>query len=246
LNIWEYRLKLRSLKEWDQFLIENSGLPGKRGNIELGKAVADEGDQKLFFRYLTFDDKIAPVNTPQEFFAFCGILGLGRLLSEGRYEFLPIIKRHASDNRWRTREAVAMALQRWGEKDIFRLINEMECWSRGNLFEKRAAAATLCEPILLTNRIVVENVLKLLNQITNSLLEIDDRKSEPFRVLKKGLGYCWSVAIAAYPEKGKQYFERWLSCPDKEVQWLLKENLKKNRLERMDATWVKKMKNQLL
>jgi hypothetical protein len=245
MTVLDYREKLRSFKEWDRFLIENSGLPGKRGNIELGKAVAEEGDQKLFLRYLTFVEKIAPANTPQEFFAFCGILGLGRLLSEGQYEFLPIIKTHASDNRWRTREAVAMALQRWGEKDIVRLLNEMESWSRGNLFEKRAAAAALCEPILLTEIAVVEGVLKILQQITSSLLEVVNRKAEAFRVLKKGLGYCWSIAIAAYPEKGKQYFESWLNCPDADIRWILKENLKKNRLKRMDAFWVEEMKKQL-
>ena len=70
MTVLDYREKLRSFKEWDRFLIENSGLPGKRGNIELGKAVAEEGDQKLFLRYLTFVEKIAPANTPQEFFAF--------------------------------------------------------------------------------------------------------------------------------------------------------------------------------
>ena len=31
--------------------------------------------------------------------------------------------------------------------------------------------------------------------------------------------------------------EKWLVHPDKDVRWIMKENLKKNRLPRMDAAW---------
>jgi hypothetical protein len=52
------------------------------------------------------------------------------------------------------------------------------------------------------------------------------------------LGYCWSVAVAALPIDGKALMEKWLVNPDKDVQWIMKENLKKNRLRRMDEHWV--------
>jgi hypothetical protein len=32
--------------------------------------------------------------------------------------------------------------------------------------------------------------------------------------------------------------EHWLSSPDKDVRWIMKENLKKNRLAKMDRGWV--------
>lgn len=79
----QYRTQLRALKDWDAFLLQESGLPGPRGKIELGQAVADEGSLELFQRLLTFTAEKAPVNTPEEFLAFFGILGLGRLLAEG-------------------------------------------------------------------------------------------------------------------------------------------------------------------
>jgi hypothetical protein len=32
--------------------------------------------------------------------------------------------------------------------------------------------------------------------------------------------------------------EYWLSSEDKDIRWMMKENLKKNRLVKMDADWV--------
>jgi hypothetical protein len=36
--------------------------------------------------------------------------------------------------------------------------------------------------------------------------------------------------------------EKWLADPDKDVRWIMRENLKKNRLVRMDADWVEQCK----
>jgi hypothetical protein len=67
---------------------------------------------------------------------------------------------------------------------------------------------------------------------------VQDRSNPDFRALRKGLGYCWSVAVAALPELGKPLMEKWLGNPDRDIQWIMKTNLKKNRLVRMDADWV--------
>ena len=81
-----YRRILASSEHWDAFLLQECGLPGPRGNIELARAVAEEGDRTLFDRYLSWDAEKAPTNSPHEFLAFCGVLGLGRLLAEGDRE----------------------------------------------------------------------------------------------------------------------------------------------------------------
>jgi hypothetical protein len=240
-----YRQILSTLDDWDSFLLQESGLPGPRGNLELAQVVADEGDEVLFRLYLNYGPDIAPTNSPYEFLAFCGVVGLGRLLAEGKQELLPLIRQYASDPRWRTREGVAMALQRWGEQDMAALIQEMWTWSRGNRLEQRAAAAALCEPKLLQNPQRVKEVLQILDQITVSLSSGDDRRSEAFKALRKGLGYCWSVAAAAYPEAGKPWLEKWFTSDDIDVRWVMKENLKKNRLTRMDAAWVDKWRVEL-
>jgi hypothetical protein len=64
-------------------------------------------------------------------------------------------------------------------------------------------------------------------------------------IMRKGLGYCWSVAVAALPEEGKLRFETWIASPDPDIRWILRENLKKNRLLKMDFAWVDDMLHRL-
>jgi hypothetical protein len=213
-------------------------LPGPRGNLELAQAFADVGNEKLIKEYISIDANEAPTNSPKVFLTFCGVVGLGTLINRGKLDYLKQLRKFASDSRWRIREAVAMALQRVGDADIDFLLKEMKEWSRGNPLEKRAAIAALCEPRLLTSNKVAGSVLGILDEVTSSIIELKSKGSEPFEVLKKGLAYCWSVAVAAYPEKGKKLMEKWVGSKDKDVIWILKENLKKNRLARMDKEWV--------
>jgi hypothetical protein len=244
-KISQYRQTLKTLPDWDAFLLQESGLPGPRGNIELAQAIADEGDLETFERYLAYDAQKAPTNSPQEFLAFCGVVGLGRMLSQGRPEFLGRLRAWASDPRWRIREGVAMALQRLGAVDMDSLLKAMWDWSAGNLLEKRAAAAAICEPALLHDERHVTEVLHILDKITTDIPNVKDRKSQEFQALKKGMAYCWSVAVPAFPTAGKPAMEKWFTSQDKDVLWIMKENLKKNRLVRADADWVKRWKAQL-
>ena len=237
----EYRLILQSLEDWDGYLLAESGLPGPRGNLELAQVVADMGDRQLFERYIAYTPDRAPVNSPHEFLAFCGAVGLGRLVAEGDRALLKTLRLLASDPRWRMREAVAMALQRFGEVAMDDLIVEMQAWIQGTPWEQRAAAAGLCEPRLLGQARQVRAVLRILDEITASIEQVEERRSEGFLALRKGLGYCWSVAVVALPEEGKALMEKWIGNPDKDIQWILRENLKKNRLARMDALWVEKL-----
>jgi hypothetical protein len=236
----EYRAKLRTLNNWDEYLLEESGLPGPRGNIELAQVVADEGDRSLFERYTAYTADQAPVNSPYEFLAFCGVVGLGRLLADGDVTLMKTLRTHASDPRWRVREAVAMALQRWGDKDMDALVAGMQAWSTGTPLEQRSVAAALCEPRLLGEARHARAVLRILDKITASLPGSDTHPRDDILVLRKGLGYCWSVAVAALPGEGKTFMEKWLGTTNKNIQWIMQENLKKNRLARIDPEWVKK------
>jgi len=234
----DYRTKLHSLSDWDTYLLKESGLPGPRGNIELAQVVADEGNRQLFQRYIAYTADNAPVNSPYEFLAFCGIVGLGRLLAEGDTSLLITLRRYASDSRWRIREGVAMALQRLGDVNMEQLIAAMREWCQGTSLEQRAAAAALCEPRLLGQAQYAREVLGILDQITAGIEQADNRRSEEFLTLRKGLGYCWSVAVVNLPVEGKALMEKWLVRSDEDVRWIMKENLKKARLVRMDAEWV--------
>jgi hypothetical protein len=233
----EYREILSKLADWDEYLRRESHLPGPRGNLELAHAAADLGDRARFEHLLSFDPVRAPVNTPDEFLAFCGVEGLGRLIAEGHSDVWPTLRTYASDPRWRTREGVAMALQRVGQVDMDLLLDKLQDWARGNWLEMRAAAAGLAEPVLLREERHILRVLEILDRIT-SAVEMARERGEDFKTLCKGLCYCWSVVVSSLPAQGKRAMERWLTSKDKDVRRIMKENLKKNRLVKMDKAWV--------
>src|SRR6266498_1291588 len=231
----DYRQSLKKLDDWIPFLKKESGLPGPRGNLELAYAVVEEGSKEQFENLLLFR---AEENTPEVFLVFCGVVGLGKLAA-GEPKLFDQLREYASDPRWRIREAVATGLQLTGVQDMDLLLKEMQKLSKGNWYEKRAAAATLAEPRLLKQPKHAKQVLQILNEITKSMEKANDSKAETFKVLRQGMAYCWSVAVAALPEAGKPLMEKWLNSQDKNIQWMMKENLKKNRLIKMDANWVK-------
>jgi hypothetical protein len=125
------------------------------------------------------------------------------------------------------------------------MLDEIKRWSHGNYYEQRAAMATVCEPRLLTDPIHADPIFNLLNRLTTGLASASHRRDEGFQTLRKSLGYGWSVAVAAYPVQGKPAMEIWLTSNDKDVRWVIKQNLKKNRLKRMDAEWVNQCLTQI-
>ncbi len=97
--------------------------------------------------------------------------------------------------------------------------------------------AGLCEPKLLLDETNNGRILTILTTLTHHLNH--DRKLDPAEEsLRKALGYGWSVVIVATPERGQRTFEALLALPGKHVQWIVRENLKKNRLLRLNAAWV--------
>lgn len=112
-------------------------------------------------------------------------------------------------------------------------------WSKGTLLERRAAVAALCEPALLENPDHAARIMDVVQEITASIIGEEDRRSEEFRVLRKALGYGWSVLVAAQPSIGKPRMERWITSRDTDIHWIMKQNLMKKRLSRMDESWVR-------
>jgi hypothetical protein len=216
-----YRRELRGLKEWEPYLKKHSGLPGPRANLELVQAVGEEADPDLLWRLSASSD---------EFLALCGTAGLGRVALMEPETVLTWLRELASDPRWRVREGVAMALQHIGREDMPRLLADMQEWSEGGPYVQRAAAAGLCEPALLKHADHAVQVLVILDRITDSLATAEHRRSDGFRVLRQALGYCWSVAAIGAPENARPYLEKWMRSKDKDVAWVMQENLSKARM----------------
>jgi hypothetical protein len=249
---------LQQLAEWDAYLRAESRLPGPRANLELLEAVIAVGDRTRFAHLLALDAAFAdgaPPNTPDEFLTVCGVAGLGKLLAAGERAWLLDLRRYAADRRWRVREAVAIALQHWGDEDMAGLVAEMRAWSGGPWLEQRAVVAALAEPRLLRPAASpgavagavadpAAAVLPLFDAITQALAAAPAaaRRDEGYQVLRQALGYGWSVLVAAHPAACRPRFEHWLgeaeAAGDKDLRWMARENLKKNRLVKLDANWA--------
>ena len=178
----QHRAELRTLDatHWPAYLRERSGLPGPRGNIELAQAVADEGDQARFDEFIATDD---------EYLVFCGVLGLGRLLAEGS-DVEQRLRGHATDERWRVREAVAMALQRLGDADLPRLLDLVADWAADpHPLVQRAAVAGVCEPRLLKTSHAAARAVEVCTRVTEALASrpADERADAGVRALRQAL-----------------------------------------------------------
>ena len=224
----------------EAYLVAHSGLPGPRGNLELIDVASAASDRADLERWAALTPAEAPENTPGAFLACVGIVGLGRLVAAGDRSPLPRLRQSGNDPRWRVREAVAMALQAWGDADPAALVTEMEEWAAGSPLEGRAAMAALCEPRLLHEHPVVRATLGILDRLTASVRDAADGRAADMRVLRQALGYGWSVAVAADVTLGLPVFERWLADPNPDVRWIVRENLAKARLARVAPAWVER------
>ncbi|HEX2645965.1 MAG TPA: HEAT repeat domain-containing protein [Candidatus Dormibacteraeota bacterium] len=230
-KVESYRAELRRLKEWEPYLKRHSGLPGPRANLELVQAVGEEADADRLWRLSASQD---------EFLALCGTAGLGRIALLEPETVMKWLRELASDPRWRVREGVAIALQRYGSESMPKLIEEMKEWSRDGAYVQRAAIAALCEPPLLKSNEDAVEALVILDHVTRSMAATSDRRSDAFKVLRKALGYCWSVAAAAAPLNARPYLEKWLRSKDKDVAWVMKSNLAKARMAPLRKLLVSK------
>lgn len=237
---YERKLVNISPRQWETYLKEHSNLPGSKPNLELAQAFARIGTLMDFKKFVKRDFKQAPENTPASFLTICGVLGMGRYLAKYHDAgLLQMLKERANDPRQRVREAVIIALQSIGEKKITRLLKYAKMWAEGSYFEQRAAIAALCKPDLLTERNVCLEALELLDWITASMME-DNIETDGFLQLKESLSYCWSVAVAAVPEKGKPMMERWIKENHPIINNIMKENLKKKRLTFIEPQWTQR------
>jgi hypothetical protein len=241
------------------YLVSNSNLPGPRGNLEVAEAFADlvedraeEESEKLWnlcAKLTAFPQVEAPVNDPKEFLVFCGTEGIGALGSLTAFfqRALSRLKELANDSRWRTREGVAMAIQRlirkWGEETMKHLGMWIE---KNNWLVMRAVAAGVAEPDFLRDKKIAESALELHRKVFAHILTTEERKSAEFKTLRQALGYSLSVVIRAIPKEGFEYMRQIVDSQDADVLWIVKENLKKDRLTRNFPDEVVAMKEYLI
>jgi hypothetical protein len=239
----EARVALLAAEDRESYLLAGSNLPGPRGNLELLDAAGDALGREEALAYAALRPDEAPAGTAREFLPCCGVVAIGRLIVEGETALLALLRAAAGDPRWRVRESVAIALQRWGDADVAAMVGAIAAWPTGTLFEARAAVAAVCEPRLLRTASAVEAASRILDDATRALVAVPRPRGEPGRVLGAALGYGWSVAIAASPGVVLPPFERWAASDDPDVRRLVRENLAKARFVRAAPDAVARLRS---
>jgi hypothetical protein len=235
----------------ERYLIENSNLPGPRMNLALVNRFADaigqlltppnepsERLEQLVDGWAARSLDAAPVNNPREMLPCCGVMTYGQAaVSRPEWWDDEIAKLHqaASNPRWRVREIVAMALQRMLKADWTRAIGLLNEWAKEDSpLVIRAAVAGVAEPPLLTDTSRGEDALAIQVEAVKWLMAQPSarRREEDMKTLRKALGFTVSVAVAATPESGFRQLEAFARLDDADVRWIVRENLKKNRLSK--------------
>ena len=244
-------------KKLTEYLISESNLPGPRGNLELAKEFADfievnfsKNPERLWNLCITateISSDEAPVNDPKEFLTFCGACAIGAIGSVSSSLFdkaLFLLKELACDSRWRTREAVAMGLQKMIERKPEETLNALDVWiDNGDWLVMRAVAAGVAEPFLLRNAQIAKKALAFHKKIFAKILAAKERKSFEFKAMRKGLGYTFSVVICGLPKEGFRLMCDVASSQDADILWIVKQNLGKNRLIKSFPDEVASIKN---
>jgi hypothetical protein len=223
----------------EKFIIENSNLPGPRGNLELAFGFAEiYDDLDVLLKWIKITEDQADVNNPKSFLAFCSAVCLGKIYTKNKNKkIIVILKKLANDGRWRMREAVAFGFQNIGEHDFNELKTIFSEWiKKSNNLEKRAILVSLAHPKFLD-----EERAKFCFEITDVVLKQMDKENN-FDVLRKGLEFTISVFVAANPKLGFSFIKKWIE-KDKVIDKIIKENLNKNRLVRKNPEEVKNLLN---
>jgi hypothetical protein len=235
-------------KALEQYLLSHSNLPGKRGNIELGFSFADYVEENYhkynlqLFQYclalISENDERKNENGNEEFLPFCAVVALGRIgkIDETRAdEVIRFLKTVATDGRWRIREAVAMAIQEIMDAHAEKILDKLIKWAdEDNWLIQRALVAGLAEPRIIKSRKIAEISLEIHKKIIAKVAEETDTKNTDRQVLIKGLCYTLSVIITGTEDEGFRYLEDLMKIKNAVIRKIIRENLKKNRLKRLN------------
>ncbi len=235
------------------FLTRHSKLPGSRMNTGLVAQFAGlvaeivtrtappppvELLEILLDGWANLSVEVAPVNQPAEILPCCAVLSYGYVAvarPEWWQDEVSKLYRAAADPRWRVREMVATALQQMLKADGQRSLQTLDGWLKASdPLVIRAVVAAIAEPPLLKTAALGEAALRLQQQglafyLTTAL---PARKATGFKVLRLTLGYSLSVVVAAAPAPGLTWLRELAGTSDPDLQWILSENWKKNRLKK--------------
>ncbi|WP_430883276.1 hypothetical protein [Fusibacter sp. JL216-2] len=226
-----------------KYLLENSKLPGRRANLELLYDFEKCATEKIVLDCLAVKNHDLN-NTPEEFAIMCGVVGYCKVNKDDVCGVFDFLEEYAQSYSWRVRESVAMGIQSMLILNEYKSLEVIKSWLNKTHLHQRAMIAGLCIPKLQTIEIIYRETAIILEQLMKEVLNWNGQLSEGQKALRKALGYCWSIAIEANPDSMKLEFEKYLRYENKHIVWIVRSNLKKNRLIKLDKKWVGRLTNE--
>jgi hypothetical protein len=228
----------------EEYLMNESGLPSPRANLELAQAFGrvieelyeDASDRitSIIDQWIDLSKSEAPTGNPREFLVFCGVIGLGAIAALQRDQLGNILIRlreKSNDGRWRVREAVCFALQRLLYRYGVPFSHYLEQWAQtGTPYELRAAAVSVADPSLLENTDFAFKALYVHRLVFSRFRNYETVSREARRVFVQGISFSLSVVITALPEAGFDFLADLAHINNKDIQKILKTNLAKDSL----------------
>jgi hypothetical protein len=234
----------------EAFMMTHSSLPGPRANLSLldqfavlvGEVVAGPKPptvrlERLLDGWAAIPEEAAPANDPKVILPAAAVLAYGQVAAlrpEWWDDEIGKLCRAAADPRWRVREMAATGLQKMLGADWARTLEALNGWlASDNPLVLRAAVAAVAEPPLLTDNARGIQALAVQSQALGWLMRLPAgrRREEDVRTLRQALGYAVSVCVVASPVYGFPFLEKAAASQDTDVRWVVRENLKKTRLQ---------------
>jgi hypothetical protein len=173
-----------------EYLTVRSNLPGPRANLELLGAFGDLFSKRsrekpasyweLAMKLAGMSPSVEGRDEPAEFGVLCGVVALasvGAALPQYLAKASTQMREYSHSARWRTREAVAIGLQRMIQSETGKTLRELESWGDGDdWLAMRAVAAGVAEPALVKDRAVAERALDLQRKMLSRIASAKQRE----------------------------------------------------------------------
>ena len=222
-------------------LKKESGLPGPRANLEIAAVLSrmaarapEQGFYELALPWALLSSEEAETNTPEEYLTVVGIRILGGLYAlsntKRQQTIRHLFEQRVVDTRWRSREAVAMALQDIGEAAFDEMVSIVTEWASGSRLFQRAVLVALAHPPFLNE----ERAIFAL-KIADGILKEARWQEEEGRILKAAFEFAPSVYVTKAPKEGFALLRCWASHADKTTLNIVAKNLRKSRLAKSFA-----------
>lgn len=242
-DLFSRYLQPENFRPISKYLEENSGLPGPRGNLELAftfgdfcREYAEKYRKEVWDMCLQFSESeiLDLKDDPSVFTPFCGILGLGAagsLSGQRCRKAFKQLRPLSSHSNWRIREAVPKAINSmlFTQTDV--VLDEIRGWiGEDNWLPMRSVAAGMIESGKIADETLARQALELHHEILIKVHENFRQKDDAFTALRKGLAFTLSVAVMSLPGPGFELMRSLLKLGDSNIEWIIRENLKKSRL----------------